>query len=80
MEILPSVRGRKRAACLSRVAQASFEQSSGAPPLMTSLTTRLANRWRIPGRSYLKHFRTLSCSGPRFEFSSTIHVDKSFGP
>jgi hypothetical protein len=35
---------------------------------------------RIRGRSYLKRFRTLSCSGPRFEFSSTIHVDKSLGP
>jgi hypothetical protein len=36
----------------------------------------LAYSWEI----VLKRFRTLSCSGPRFEFSSTIHVDKSLGP
>jgi len=36
----------------------------------------LAYSWEI----VLKRFRTLSCSGLRFEFSSTIHVDKSLGP
>src|SRR6476620_453536 len=82
MEVLPSVRGCKRVARPScgPACVCSFRQRLGDPPLTSSPATTCANRWRIRGRAYLKRFRTLSCSGPRFEFSSTIHVDKSFGP
>jgi hypothetical protein len=78
--VLPSVRGGKRAACPSRICASVIPAEIRGPAADDIASDEARQSLAYSGKIAFEALRTLSCSGPRFGFSSTIHVNKSFGP